>query len=338
MDLRLFKYRMGLNVNYYHEITSDQPVQIDVDAVSGVTGKVINAASVKREGIEVRLSGVILSDKNLTWNIIANVGWLINNKVTKIIEEQDRVQPSGWKSALDRNSFASAYEVLGEDWGQLIGGGYARNEEGIPLIDPSTGLYIAANADYNWGCVVPKLTGGAQSFLTYKKFSFNFSLDYQHGGKFYSCSEYWGNYSGVLAPTAAVNDRGANVRDAVSDGGGIHVTGVSSADSKTPVDVYVDAFTYFHQFRSTRIAEPYIHSLSYVKLREVSINYDLPVKKWRYTNKYTQAISIGIFARNPWLIYTAAKNFDPSEISQVFGEEGQNPPVHSYGINLSFTF
>jgi len=163
-------------------------------------------------------------------------------------------------------------------------------------------------------------------------------LDYQNGGKFYSCSEYWGNYSGVLAPTAATNDRGFNVRDPVDNGGGVHVTGVSYVDNKTPVDMYVDAYTYFHQFRSTRIAEPYIHNLSYIKLREVSVGYNLPVKKWGFTNKYMQGASIALIARNPWLIYSAAKNFDPSEISLVYGEEGQLPPTRSLGINLSVTF
>ena len=50
------------------------------------------------------------------------------------------------------------------------------------------------------------------------------------------------------------------------------------------------------------------------------------------------AASIAFIARNPWLIYSAAKNFDPSEISLVYGEEGQLPPVRSYGFNVSFTF
>jgi hypothetical protein len=128
------------------------------------------------------------------------------------------------------------------------------------------------------------------------------------------------------------------VRDPVADGGGVHVTGVSSTDGKTPVDMYVDAFTYFHQFRSTRIAEPYIHSLSFVKLRELSIGYNLPVNKWAVTKKFMQAANIAFIARNPWLIYTAAKNYDPSEISRIYGEEGEQPPTRSFGLNLSVTF
>ena len=338
IDLKLFNSRLGINLNYYNEVAADQPVQINVDAVSGIAAKVINAATVKRQGFEFVLNAIAIKTKNISWSLTGTTGWFLNNEVKKIIEGQTKIQPYGWKSGLDRNSFASSYNVLGLNWGQLIGGGFARNDEGIPLLDPSTGLYVAADADYNYGTIVPRLTGGLQSFFSYKNLSLNFSIDFQHGGKFYSCSEYWGNYSGVLAPTAAMNDRGFNVRDAVSEGGGIHVTGVSSIDNKTPVDIYVDAFTYFHQFRSTRIAEPYIHKLSYIKLRELSIGYNLPVKNWSFTNKFVLAASIAVIARNPWLIYSAVKNFDPSEISLVYGEEGQLPPTRSLGITISITF
>jgi len=336
IDFSLFKNRVSLNANYYNETASDQPVQINVDATSGLTAKYINASTVKREGLEFVLNATIIKGRNFSWAVTVPMGWLLKNPVTKIIEGQDRVQPSGWKSSLSRNSFASAYQVLGKDWGQLIGGGYARNEEGIPLLD-SNGLYLA-DANYNYGSIVPKLTGGLQSFLTYKSIFFNFSLDFQQGGKFYSCSEYWGNYSGTLAPTATLNDKGVNVREPVAENGGVHVTGVSALDGKTPVDMYVNAYAYFRQYRNTNIAEPYIHSLSYVKLRELSLGYKLPVTKWKFTKSYMQSAGIAFIARNPWLIYSASGNFDPSEISVVYGEEGQLPPTRSWGLNLSIIF
>jgi hypothetical protein len=102
--------------------------------------------------------------------------------------------------------------------------------------------------------------------------------------------------------------------------------------------MYVSAITYYRQFRSTRIAEPYIHSLSYIKVRELNIGYKLPVTRWKFTKGYMQAASISFIARNPSLIYSAAANFDPLEISTVYGEEGQLPPTRSYGINLTVVF
>jgi TonB-linked SusC/RagA family outer membrane protein len=337
IDLRFIQNRFGLNVNYYNETSANQPVQINVDAVSGVTAKTINAATVKRQGIEVTLTAGIMHTKDFTWNVTTTLGWLMHNPVTKIVAGQDRVQPSGWIGAFGSH-YASAYQSVNKDWGQLIGGGFTRGAGGLPEIDPTSGLYITGDQNHDWGSIVPKITGGLQNIFTYKNFVFNASLDYQFGGRFFSLTESWGMYSGDIDYTASNNDRGKSVRDPVANGGGVHVKGVSSLDGKTPIDQYVDGYTYFHQFYGDQISEPFIHKLSFVKLREVSVGYNLPVKKWSFTNKWLQGSNISLVARNLWLIYSASRNFDPSEISGVYGEDGQLPATRSLGANLSFTF
>jgi hypothetical protein len=186
--------------------------------------------------------------------------------------------------------------------------------------------------------VVPKTTGGILNTITYRDFVLNFSLDYQIGGKFFSLSENWGYFSGLLEETAATNDRGKNVRDAVADGGGVHVIGVSSVDEKTPVDMYVEAFDYFHQFYFGQIAEPFIHDLTFVKVREASLGYRIPVKKIGNISKYIQGATFSVITRNPWIIHRDSKNFDPSEISGVFGENGQLPSTRSIGASLKLSF
>jgi TonB-linked SusC/RagA family outer membrane protein len=343
VEFRFLKNRLGLVVNYYNENAKDQPVTIAIDGVSGFTSKVINAATVERHGFEFTLNGNVIRTKDFNWDVTKTFGWLVKNPVTKIVEGQTRIQPSGvgWFGARFSGGtlqYASAYQVLNKDWGQLIGGGLKMNDQGKPLIDPNTGLYVSADANYDWGSIVPKITGGFQSLMTYKNFTLNISLDYQFGGKFFSLTESWGMYSGLLDYTASTNDRGKNVRDPLAEGGGVHVTGVSAVDGKTPIDMYVDGFSYFHQFASgTGLAAPFVHDLSYVKLREVSLGYNLPVNKWAFANKWLHGANISVIARSPWLIYSASKNFDPSEISGVYGEDGQLPPVRSMGLNLSLT-
>lgn len=337
IDLRFFQNRFGLNVNYYNETAAEQPVQIGVDAVGGYRAKVINAATVKRQGFEFQLNAGIIRTRDFTWNVTATLGWLMKNPVTAIAQGQLRIQPSGWIGAFG-TQYASAWQVKGQDWGQLIGGGYTRGANNLPEIDPTTGLYVTGNPNYTWGSIVPKVTGGIQNLFTYKGFIVNASLDYQHGGRFFSLTESWGMYSGDLDYTAANNDRGKSVRDPLANGGGVHVKGVSSLDGKTPVDTYVDGFTYFHQFYGAKIAEPFVHGLSFVKLRELSLGYNLPVKKWGFTSKWVSAVTASVVARNLWLIYSASRNFDPSEISDVYGENGQLPATRSVGFNLNFTF
>jgi TonB-linked SusC/RagA family outer membrane protein len=334
VDLRFFKNRLGLNFVYYNEDNDLEPLSVQVDAVSGFTNLVVNAVEVKREGIEIQINASIIKGKNLTWDVTKTFGYLIKNPVVKIYQDQNRVLLSGGAFG---TRFARAFQELRSDWGQLIGGGIKRNAEGLMVVNPANGQFIR-DLDKHWGSVVPKTTGGLINTLTYKNFVLSFSLDYQIGGKFFSLSESWGNFSGLLKETAATNDKGNNVRDAVANGGGVHVVGVSSVDEKTPVDMYVAGFTYFHQFYSRQIAEPFIHDLTYVKIREASLAYRIPINKIGNISKYVQGATFSVITRNPWIIHRDSKNFDPSEISGVQGEDGQLPGTRSLGASLKFTF
>lgn len=337
VELRFLKNRVGLVATYYNETAADQPIDIQVPGQSGFTTKTINAATVERQGFEFTVDARIMSRKDFSWSVTKTFGYLAKNPVTKLIEGTTRIQPSGWGGAFGTR-YARAFQEIGKDWGQLIGGGMQRNSEGKALINPSTGLYAAGDANYNWGNIVPKVTGGFQSLFTYKNFLLNISLDYQVGGKFFSLTESWGAFSGLLDYTAETNDRGMNVRDPLNEGGGVRVTGVSSVDSKTPVDMYVDGFTYFHQFYNAGIADPFVHDLTFLKVREVSLGYSVPGEKLGFLNGAVKGITVSLIARNPWLIYSATKNFDPSEISGVYGEDGQLPSVRSLGFNVKFNF
>lgn len=332
-ELRFLKNRLGLNVVYYNEDNDGEPLNVAVSGVSGFTSIATNAVHVKREGIEVTINATPVKGKDFTWDVTKTFGYLIKNTVREILGA-NRVLLAGGSFG---TRFARAFQEVGKDWGQLIGGGIKRNADGLKVLNPNTGLYVA-DADKHWGSVVPKTTGGLINTFTYKDFVLNFSLDYQIGGKFFSLSENWGNFSGLLDETAALNDKGKNVRDAVADGGGVHVVGVSSVDLKTPVDKYVEAYDYFHQFYFGRIAEPFVHDLTFVKIREASLGYRIPVKKIGSISKFVQGATFSVIARNPWLIYTADKNFDVSEISGVQGEDGQLPSVRSLGASLKIIF
>jgi TonB-linked SusC/RagA family outer membrane protein len=332
IELRGIKDRVSLNVVYYDETNEKEPLTVPTGNTSGFTSELINATKIERNGIEIQVTGRPVLRKDFSWQIVKNFGYLISNKVTDFPKGQDQLLLAGGAFG---TRFARAFQEKDKDWGQLIGGGIKRTENGLPLLD-ADGLYVP-DPTRHWGSVVPDITGSIINTLTYKNFQLNFNIDYQKGGKFFSLSENWGNYSGLLEATAATNDKGWNVRDNVADGGGVHVVGFSAADPRVPVDMYVDAQTYFHQFYNSRIAEPYIHSLTFIKLREVSIGYQIPVQKLNI-GKVFKAATFSVVSRNPWLIYRETRSFDPSEISGVQGEDGQFPGTRSIGANLKINF
>lgn len=332
-DFRFAKNRFGLNFTYYDETSKNPPISVSTSAYSGFTSVLMNATEVQRKGIEIVADARVMTRRDFEWTVNKTFGYLIKNPIVELLPGQNRILLAGGAFG---TRFARAFHELGQDWGQLIGGGIARNEDGLPLLDAS-GMYVR-DADKHYGSVVPKMTGGLVNTFYYKGFTFNFNIDYQFGGKFFSLSEMWGHYSGLLESTAATNDKGMNVRDAVSDGGGVHVVGVAAADGKTPVDMYVDAQTYYHQFYSSQIAEPFVHGLSFVKLREVSLGYRVPVAKLGRVGNVLKGATISLVARNPLLLYRETESFDPSEISGLQGEDGNMPGTRSLGINFKFNF
>lgn len=332
IETRFLKNRIGLDVTYWDRTNKDIPVTVTVPGQSGLTGIRINAGEIAKKGIDVKFFVQPLRKENIDWNITANWGRLIKNEVVKIAEGIDRIAISS--GAFSGSSAAYTVSAVGKPWGQMFGVGIKRHANGKPILT-SSGLFVKQD-DVNFGSVLPDYTGGVQNtFNIFKNFVVNVNIDFSYGGKFFSLSDHWGSFSGLTAKTAVLNDRGYSIRDAVADGGGVHVFGVD--DNGHDVDYYVDAQTYWHQFRNANISEVFIHDLTFVKMRELSLGYRLPVEKMG-VSKYIKNATFSVIARNPWLIYSKTKDFDPSEVSNTYGEDGQLPGTRSLGVNLRIGF
>ncbi len=343
VDLRFLKNRAGLAFTYYRENKINEILNVDVTSVSGFTQQVINAGRIERDGIEIQLDGKPVVGKDFNWDMTLNFA-RNNSRIVSLAPGINSIQatsatPFGasGQSFTTNDAFGYAYVIhsTGADnggnnrWGQLRGNGIVYNN-GQPVLNED-GTYQFETNKY-FGSVLPDFTGGFVNTLRYKSFSLGLSLDFQKGGKYFSLSNFWGTYSGLYAETAAVNDKGKNVRDDVADGGGVHVKGVSPTGET--IDTYVAAYDYYHQFGNNSIIDNSVFSASYIKLREVSLGYSLPIR----ANKYIQGVNLSVVARNPWLIYAANRNIDPSELSQRFGENGQQPGTRSLGFNVRLSF
>ncbi|HEY0749866.1 MAG TPA: hypothetical protein VGD26_01845, partial [Chitinophagaceae bacterium] len=329
LELRFLKNRLGITGTLWDGSETDLPIAVSTNGASGFTSKLINTGKITKKGIDIQLNAIPLNFPNLRWEINATWGKLLENKVESIAPGINRIAVEGvWGTT-------APYLVhdSGKNWGQIFGGGIKRIN-GQPVLNDD-GFYVSDPNTY-FGSVLPDYTGGVQnSFQIMKSFSVNVNIDYQVGGKFVSLSDMWGSYSGLTARTATVNDKGNPIRDKVADGGGIHVFGVD-ADGK-PVDHYVEAQDYFHNLYNNRAFDEFVYDLTFVKLRELSIGYEIPVDKIGAA-KWANRATISLVARNPVLIYAKTKDMDPSEISNVSGERGNFPGTRGFGFNLRVGF
>lgn len=333
LDFRFLRNRIGLSATYYDAETSKSPVTVPINGASGFTTMLVNAGKIVRKGIELQAFVRPVQTKDINWEINATYANIIKNEVVELAPGVDQITLSGGANFNGITTPIAAHQV-GQPWGMIIGGG--------KTIDPETGLpVLTSNGHYvktenkKFGSVLPSYTGGIQSSFSYKNLVFNVNLDYQWGGKFFSLSDMWGSYSGLLSRTAVLNDKGNPIRDPVAEGGGIHMVGVDG--NKNKVDMYIEAQEYFHGMAGDNVFDEYIYDLTFLKMREISVGYRIPVQKLGI-EKYIQNATFSIVARNPWLIYSKTKDFDPSEISNTFGENGQFPGTRSIGFNLKVGF
>ena len=331
LDLRFLKSRVGISATYYNATTKNAPVTVPINGASGFSAKTINAGEIARQGLEFQANGRPFI-KEFTWEINASFAKIIKNTVVQLAPGVSQITLSSG-AAFGGIPTPIAVHQVNQPWGMLIGGGKTFID-GIPVFDAG-GNYVPSQ-NVRFGSVLPDYTGGIQNTFSYKNIVLNVNIDFQSGGKFFSLSDMWGAYSGLTARTAAVNDKGHNVREAVADGGGVHVVGIDA--SKNKIDMYVEAQDYYHNMVGLNVYDEFIYDLSFVKMREVSLGYRLPVQKWKYTSKWLQNATFSVVARNIWLIHSSTDDFDPSEISNTFGENGQFPGTRSFGVNLKLGF
>ncbi|RYY69244.1 MAG: SusC/RagA family TonB-linked outer membrane protein [Chitinophagaceae bacterium] len=336
IDLRFLNNRVGVDFTYYVQENKDQIISLGVPGASGYSSTVVNAGSIENKGFELSLTGVPVQSKRFTWNSTLNFA---RNK--SMVKE---LYPGIDVYQLDANVYSSVSIFLnakvGEAFGSLVGQAYKR--------DPATGkILLDANnlpifeANRNFGSVLPKFTGGFLNNFKIWKFNLAAMIDFQSGGQFFSWSKMLAVKSGQAAETAALNDKGFNVRDPLADGGGVRVDGISQASGQE-VTAYVPARDYFRTTLGTRIYEEWLYDASYIKLREISVGYTF--EKGLLEKTPIKSVKLAFIARNPAMIWQKApKGLEPSELSYGSGsiswlEKGEFQTVRSYGVSLNVNF
>jgi len=331
LDLKFFNYKFGVSATYWDATERNFPTTIPVNPASGFNSILTNIGQINKKGLELQIAAQPLELPSVMWNISATYGNLLDNRVVEISKKYNVTSTFSGAGSIG----IGVFHEEGESWGQIYGNGKKRNADGIPLLD-ANGHFIN-DPNVSFGSVLPRHTGGLQnSFVIFKDFELNANIDWQIGGKFFSLSSMFGSNSGITARTAAVNDKGFSVRDAVANGGGVKVTGVD-ATTGLPVEYYVEAKDYYQSLYNSMIYDDYIYDLTFIKLRELSLGYRIPVKKLN-KDKWIQSATISLVARNPLLIYAKTKDFDPSEISDTIGEIAQLPGTRGFGFNLKVGF
>ncbi|MDZ7692249.1 MAG: SusC/RagA family TonB-linked outer membrane protein [Balneolaceae bacterium] len=328
INLQFLDARIRLDATAYRMVSTDQIVDLAVSSTSGYSAAIINAGEIRNEGLEITLNGTVITNpQGFNWEVGLN--WARNqNEVVELAQGQDNYQlvSAGSGNGVSLNA------RVGEPYGTLIGDGIATNEQGQRLVD-GNGLYVRA-PNRVLGNVLADFTGGIKNTFNYKGLSLSALVDYQVGGDIFSVTSSTGMYAGLLQETVGLNDKGNPIRDPVSEGGGIKLEGVTQNGS--PNETYVEAIDYFKNMFDGQ----HIYDASFVKLRQVTIDYNLPQRLLE--NLPIQNLSLGVVGRNLLIIHKNIPHVDPETAmgsGNIQGyESAQLPTPRSIGFNVKTSF
>jgi len=343
IDLRFFKGKLKFDVSWYLNNTKDQIFRAPVAATSGFQSLLVNAGNVKNTGVELHTSAVVYEKSAFAWNISLNAS--TNKPLVESLSPQ--------LSILVLGGTRSGISVQGRVGGRndyLVGTRSLRNAQGQLILDdfglPQIEIDSFGNTDFVLGHVQPDWMLGLNQQIKYKNFSLNFTLDAQIGGAIFSSSYASGSSSGTLDNSIKGRDgwyKSENERIALGytpaqwiPTNGFLVEGVDKKGE--PKRNFINPQQYWA--RMAAINESAVFDASFVRINEISINYNLPLRKSKANT--ARAIGLSVFGSNLGFLYRKTPGFAPQSSFSSGKSQGIElfafPIARSVGAKINVQF
>jgi TonB-linked SusC/RagA family outer membrane protein len=312
IDLNFFKNRLRLEYTYSYQNIKDQIFDVPIDVTSGYEYMRTNAGRMQTNSHELSVNLAILDSKDYSLDFGANFTKVVN-KVVELAEGVESIFLGGFESDQIRAQAGDTYPII-------YGSGFKRDEATGLLILDDNGLPQGTNTSVKIGSCSPNFNMGFNLNARYKNLSLTSTWSWQNGGKMYHGTNATMNLFGVTKESIPYHE------------GNIEVTGILESTGEK-VTMEVNGQDYYMAYYN--IDEAAIYSTDFVKLRDLTLSYQLPRIK-------NLNISIFGFARNV-LIWAKLPNFDPessqgnTNMSGYF-ERFSVPATSSYGGGLKLTF
>ncbi len=354
LEMMFLNNRVGFDVSVYNQTSFNQIMPAKVSSTSGTIFKYVNAGEINNQGVELSLNATPIQSADFTWS--TNLNWTKNkNMVVSLFEGAENLQLASVQGGITIEARP------GQAYGTIYGTTFIKDAEGRPIVwdmPASYGgvRYLRGGVDMGSkdviGNINPDWYAGWSNSFRYKNWTASALLDMQMGGNFFSLDTWYGYATGVYDLSAGTNDMGNPVRDLVNDGGGYKITNVAYWDGSTVDgdgnpsgltvgDYYADMHYYGNSLGYARNANEYhVWDASYLKLREVALNYSVPSSMLGSTG--IKGLDVALTGRNLAILWKNNPYSDPEaglSAGNVQGyQSGAYPAVREVGVNVKLKF
>ena len=318
IDANFFNNRLRFVFDYYNKYTSNILYQVPVSGLTGITSRWQNVGEMRNSGIEITIGGDIIRTKDWLWSLDLNMGYN-KNKLEKLYGDDPNMMIIGG-GGNDTTIAGAAEKVL--KVGYSTDRYYLREWAGV---DPKNGAPLwykndgsgETTSNYSEAKQVmteatsPKLFGGFNTSLTWKNIDLNASFGFSLGGKIYNYSRQEYDSDG------AYTDRNQMKL----------IDGWSRWEKEGDIATH-PAASYGNKSNSNKASTRYLEDGDYLKLRSLSIGYNLDLSKY-----YIQNMRIYFTAENVFTL-TGFSGIDPEVPAYYDGTTGTYKSIGTAGANL----
>jgi len=329
-DATWLKNRLTTNLTYYSTRTSDQTVSTSVSTATGFSSYLLNAALTNSKGIEATVNATIIRKKDWDFTVGAVYTQILENKVLAITADISNISLG-----------SGIYAFVGQPFPVIYATAYLRDPQGRVVVDGTTGYPIRDGVNKILGSTQPKHTLGLNFNLSYKGFHLSAQAEYRGGYSTYMNNTTAFDFSGGGLATVAFNRErfvfpNSSYADPLKPGEYIANTNITVRDG---------GYGFWTQSARTGVAENYVASGAFWKLREVVLTYDFP-EKLLSGIKFIKQASISVQGRNLLMllpktnIYTDPEYSDNGSTSNGIGVAAiaSAPASRFFGATISLTF
>jgi TonB-dependent starch-binding outer membrane protein SusC len=255
IDIGVLNNRILLTADYYVKNTHDLLNDVELPPSSGFANTIQNIGEVQNHGFEIGVDAKLLTGA-LKWNVNANFS-LNRNKVVKLADGKDIL---GGRLAqaivVDNSNILREGQPIGMFWG-YVEDGY--DDKGhIVFKDLDKDGAITANDRTYIGDPNPDYIFGFSSGLTYKNFDFSFFLQGTQGNDLFNVN--------------AINNT-------IDYGYGLNMPREVFYNHWTPANTTAK-YPVISRSVTANVSDRFVEDGSYIRLRNIQLAYDLPLKKW----------------------------------------------------------
>ncbi|MDB5119589.1 MAG: SusC/RagA family TonB-linked outer membrane protein [Sphingobacteriales bacterium] len=330
LDLSLLNKRLQITAEHFNIVNSNLLIRRSLSTLTGYREAIENIGEVTNKGVELTVTGLIVDNKDLKWDISANIS-TDKNKITKLYGAVDAIYSYGGFTGTDIQREGNFF--LGQSLNTIYMWEFDRiiQESDMPYVNSLTlpgktlqpgdilpkdqqkaGEVGYGIIDENDRVIIgkkdPKFFGGFSSQLSWKGVSLNTVFTYSYGAKAVS-----GYYEGLMSGT----------------GYGAAHTDMLDRWTPTNTNTNIPRATYDNSVRFSSGETSWgIQDASYLRLASLTLAYNLPsltVKRVGLGNLKVYTTGNNLFTS------TKYKGYDPAN-----GDGYPTARMFVVGLNASF--